>query len=158
MLQLILLIWLNSFHPFYVSVTQIEQNQQSKEVQVSVRIFFDDFENALNRQYKTNINIVKPVDRKKVDLLIADYIGKHLKIKSENKALALKYIGYEIVEDAAWCYFESEKQEELRSFTVVNDILYEQHPTQINMIHAIVNGNRKSRKLDNPLSSAAFKF
>lgn len=158
MLQFILLIWLHAFHPFYVSVTEIEQNQQTKVVQVSVRIFFDDFEKALDKRYKTKVNILKPADRKKLDLLIVDYINNHLKIKANNKPLQLKYIGYEIEEEAAWCYFETEKQPEIQSFSVVNNLLYEQHPTQINMIHAIVNGKRKSSKLDNPASSVIFNF
>ena len=158
MLQLILLIWLHSFHPFYVSVTEIEQNQQTKTVQVSVRLFFDDFEKALDKRYKTRVDILKPADRKKVDLLIADYVTSHLKIKANNTPLVLKYIGYEIEEEAAWCYFETEKQPAIRSFSVMNNLLFEQHASQINMIHAIVNGKRKSIKLDNPASSFTFNF
>lgn len=158
MLQLILLIWLKSFHPFYVSVTQIEQNQQTKTVQVSVRLFFDDFENALNKKYHTNTNILKPADKKKIDLLIADYINNHLKVKANGKPLNLKFLGYEIEEEAAWCYFETEKQVPVKSFSVVNNLLYEQHETQINMIHAVVNGNRKSTKLDNPENTATFSY
>ncbi len=158
MLQLILIIWLNSFHPFFVSVTQIEQNKQTNTVQVSVRIFFDDFEKALYAKYKAKVDILKPVDRKKVDLLIADYINNHLKIKANNKPLVLKYVGYEIEEEAAWCYFETEKQPEVNSFSVMNNILFEQHPGQINMIHAIVNGKRKSSKLDNPANFVTFNY
>lgn len=158
MLQLVILIWLNCFHPFYVSVTQIEQNQETKTVQVSVRIFFDDFEAALDKRYNTKVNILKPSDRKKVDLLIADYIGNHLKIKANNKLLLLKYVGYEIEEEAAWCYFEADKLETITSISVMNNILFEQHRTQINMIHAIVKGKRKSSKLDNPDSSVVFSY
>ena len=158
MLQLILLIWLNSFHPFFVSVTQIEQNRETKTVQVSVRIFFDDFEAALDKRYSTKINIVKPSNRRKVDSLIADYIGNHLKIKANGNPVLLKYVGYEIEEDAAWCYFEADKQETVQSLTIMNNILFEQHPTQINMIHAIMNGRRKSIKLDNPVNSVNFQF
>ena len=43
--QLVLLFWLNIFHPFYVSVTEIVHHKNTGTVQVSVRIFFDDFEN-----------------------------------------------------------------------------------------------------------------
>ena len=158
MLQLILLIWLNSFHPFYVSVTQIEQNRETKTIQVSVRVFFDDFEAALDKRYNTKINILKPSNRKKVDLLIADYIENHLKIKTNGKPVPLKYVGYEIEEEAAWCYFEADKQETVQSLTIMNNILFEQHPAQINMIHAIVNGRRKSIKLDNPANSVTFTY
>jgi len=158
MLQLILFFWLNIFHPFYVSVTEIDHNQKTKTVQVSVRVFFDDFENALDKRYKTSINILKPKDRKQVDGLISDYIKNHLQIKANNKSLTLKYLGYQIEEDAAWCYFESEKIESIEKLEIQNDILFEQHDSQINMIHATVNGKRKSTKLDNPEKSVAFSY
>jgi len=37
-------------------------------------------------------------------------------------------------------------------------LLYAEHAEQINMMHVTVNGERKSTKLDNPQSSAAFSF
>ena len=109
MSRLLLLFWLNIFHPFYVSVTEIVHNKNTGTVQVSVRVFFDDFEKALEKRYKKKVNILKPADRKEVDILIAAYIKDHLKIKPMVKALKLKYLGYEIEEDAAWCYFETVK-------------------------------------------------
>ena len=158
MSRLLLLFWLNIFHPFYVSVTEIVQNKTSGDLQVSTRIFFDDFERALEKRYKTKVNILKPVDRKQVDALIAAYIEDHLKINADGKALDLKYVGYEIEEDAAWCYFETEKKAVVKQLKVKNDILFEQHDSQSNMIHAIVGGKRQSTKLDNPKSEVGFIF
>ncbi len=158
MLQLILFFWLNIFHPFYVSVTEINHSQKTKTVQVSVRIFFDDFESALDKRYKTNINILKPKDRKQVDMLISDYIKSHLEIKANTKLLTLEYLGYQIEEDAAWCYFESEKVESIEKLDIQNNILFEQHDSQINMIHATVKGRRKSTKLENPESNVSFSY
>lgn len=158
MLQILLVTWLHIFHPFYVSVTEIEYNQKQKVVQVSVRIFFDDFETALNQRYKSNINILKPKDRTKVDEMIAAYINTHLKINANDRLLNLKYIGYEIQEDAAWCYFESGSLAQAQRFNIQNDLLFEQHKSQINMIHVIVDGKRKSTKLDNPQSKASINF
>lgn len=158
MLQLILFFWLNIFHPFYVSVTEIDYGPKTKTVQVSVRVFFDDFESALYKRYKTSINILKPKDRKQVDGLISDYIKNHLQIKANNKLLTLKYLGYEIEEDAAWCYFESEKIESVQKLNIQNDVLFEQHDSQINMIHATVNGKRKSTKLDYPEKLVEFSY
>ena len=158
MLQLFFVAFLHFFHPFYVSVAEIQQNQKSKTVQVSVRVFYDDFEKALNREYKSGINIVKPLDRKKVNQVIETYLKVHLKIKANGKPVALKYIGYEIEEDAAWCYFESDPQSVVKSLAVQDDILFEAHPSQSNMIHATVNGIRKSTKLDNPSDNAEFSW
>lgn len=158
MFQFILFFWLTAVHPFYVSVTEITQNASTKTVQISVRVFFDDFEKALDKRYKTNINILKPKDRKQVDQLISAYLTEHLKLKTNGKAVVLKYQGYEIQEDAAWCYFETQPLATVQTLSIQNDILYEQHESQINMIHAIVNGKRKSTKLDNPNTKAEFSF
>lgn len=158
MCRLLLLFWLNIFHPFYVSVTEIEYNKNTRTVQVSVRVFFDDFEKALEKKYKTKVNILKPANRKAVDVWIAAYLKDHLKINANGKILDLKYQGYEIEEDAAWCYFETAELEAVTQLNIENNILFEQHSSQSNMIHAIVNGKRKSTKLDNPKSTAMFTF
>jgi len=146
------------FHPFYVSVTEIKHNPQTKNVELSIRVFFDDFEKSLSHQYKSKVNILKPTDRKQVDALIADYVSRHLKVTADGKLLVFKYLGYEIEEDAAWCYLESPKVENIKVLRVQNDILYAEHPTQSNMIHVVVNGKRKSTKLDNPNSKAELTF
>lgn len=158
MSRLLLLLWLNIFHPFYVSVTEIVHNKNTGTVQVSVRIFFDDFEKALEEKYKKKVNILKPVDRKQLDILIAAYIKDHLKLKTNGKPLDLKYQGYDIEEDAAWCYFETAKVTTITQLNVENSILFEQHESQSNMIHAIVNGKRKSTKLDNPEKDVTFSY
>ncbi|WP_316812067.1 DUF6702 family protein [Pedobacter heparinus] len=158
MLQCVLFFWLNIFHPFYVSVTEIVHNKSTGTVQVSVRIFFDDFEKALEKKHKTKVNILKPADRKALDGLIAAYITEHLKILGNGKPLGLKYQGYEIEEDAAWCYFETEKVAPIKQLNIKNDILFEWHDSQSNMIHAIENDVRKSTKLDNPKSEVVFVF
>lgn len=158
MLHYLLFFWLNIFHPFYVSVTEVVQQKNSGTVQVSSRIFFDDFERTLEKQYKMKVNILKPADRKQVDLLIAAYIKAHLKISANGKLLNLKYLGYEIEEDAAWCYFETAGVGPVKHLSIKNDILFEQHESQSNMIHAIVNGQRKSTKLDNPKSGVVFTY
>ena len=82
----------------------------------------------------------------------------HLKIKANGLPLNLKFVGYEIEEEAAWCYFESEEVAPLKQLVIQNRILYEQHDSQINMIHTTVNGKRQSTKLDNPSSNAEFTY
>ncbi|WP_374164876.1 DUF6702 family protein [Arcticibacter sp. MXS-1] len=157
MLQFLLLFNL-LMHPFYVSVTEIRHNEKNKVLEISSRVFFDDFEAALEKRYKVPVNILKPADRKKVDQLIADYMKKHLQVSLDGKKQELRYLGYEIEEDGAWCYFETAAAERPKNVVVTDNILYDEHSSQINMIHVIVNGVRKSTKLDNPSSRAAFSF
>ncbi|MCX2451152.1 hypothetical protein OQX61_07705 [Pedobacter sp. PLR] len=158
MLHILLIYLLPIFHPFYVSVTEITQDPKTKTVQVSVRVFFDDFEKALDHQYKERVNILKPADRKKVDLRIADYLKKHLQIKVNQQPVVFKYLGYEIEEDAAWCYFETAALPAIKNIEIKNDVLFAEHESQSNMIHVTVNGKRKSTKLDNPKNSVSLVF
>lgn len=158
MSRLLLLFWLNIFHPFYVSVTEIVHNKNTGTVQVSVRVFFDDFEKTLEEKYRKKVNILRPANREQLDILIAAYINEHLKISANGKMLNLKYLGYEIEEDAAWCYFESVDVGQIKQLNIKNDILFEQHESQSNMIHAIVNGKRQSTKLDNPAAEVKFRY
>lgn len=157
-LQFLSVLWLSLLHPFYVSVTEINHNAKTQSIEISCRMFYDDLEKELNTVNHTHINIVKPADKAQVNKLIADYVKKHLTIKADGKPLNLSYVGYEIQEDGAWSYFEVKGISKVKDITVHDELLFDQHPEQINMIHTTVNGNRKSTKLDNPDADATFSF
>lgn len=146
------------FHPFYVSVTEIRHNAAQQELEVSCRIFADDFENALKKQYHTSFDIIHPANRRQVDSLIAGYLRRHLQVSTNGKTAALSYMGYQVEEDAVWCFLSAKKIPAPKQVQVHNDVLYEAHPTQSHMIHVTVNGTRRSTKLDNPKADATFTF
>nr|WP_167021703.1 DUF6702 family protein [Chitinophaga sp. Cy-1792] len=149
---------MTTMHPFYASVTEITHDAGKKELQVSTRIFADDLENTLKKQFKTSFDIAKPANRKQVEGFIATYLSQHLIIKADGKVIPLHFIGYKIEEDAVWSFLEAEGVPAPKNVEVRNDVLYEQHSSQINMIHVIVGGKRQSTKLDNPEMVAQFKF
>jgi hypothetical protein len=157
MLQ-ILVVLLAFFHPFYVSVTEIKHNERSKGLEISSKIFYDDLEAVLEKDYKVKVDILNPVNRANVDAIIADYFNKHFHLVVEGRKVPLKYLGYEIEDEAAWCYFEVPKVARVKNIRVVNNVLFEQHASQINMLHVIIKGVRRSTKLDNPQDKADFQF
>ncbi len=158
MLQLFLISWLYIFHPFFVSVTEIKQNPANHSIEISCRMFYDDLEKALKKQYHVQLDIVKPKDKVQINKLINDYIKKHLLIRVDGKALNLNFVGYEIQEDGAWSYFEVKGINAVKEVQVHDDLLFEQHPEQINMMHVIIGNQRKSTKVDNPDADASFSF
>lgn len=158
MLQFIMISWLSFFHPFYVSVTEINHNTRTQSLEISCRMFYDDLEKTLNKSSRTQIDIVHPKDKALVNKLLNEYVRKHLTIKADGKPVNLNYVGYEIQEDGAWSYFEVKGISKVRQVSVHDDLLYAEHPEQINMLNVIVNGNRKSTKLDNPEADASFTF
>jgi len=153
-------IWIlaSSFHPYYVSVTDIKYNEQEKTLQISCRTFTDNIEDALRKIYIKPIDILHPKDRKEVDDLLNDYINKHVKIKVNGKWQIFNFIGYEKEEEAIWTYVEIKNVELPKSLIIENTLLYDYLPLQINMVHAEVKGNKQSLKVTNPEKELTFSF
>ncbi|MBC9932547.1 DUF6702 family protein [Chitinophaga qingshengii] len=150
--------WMALLHPFYVSVTEVTHNAAKKELEVSCRIFADDLENTLKAQYQTSFDIIKPANRQQVEGFIADYLSKHLQLTLDGKKIPLHFLGYKIEEDAVWSFLSAENVPAPKKVGIFNDLLYQQHASQINMIHVMVGGQRKSTKLDNPKAGAVLEF
>src|SRR4029078_1540842 len=91
-----------NLHPFHVSVTEINHNAADKTLEISCKIFTDDFEDALTRKYKTKVDLVNPTDKPAMDKLVKDYISNHLSIKTDSKAVVMNYIGFEVENEAAY--------------------------------------------------------
>lgn len=146
------------YHPYYVSVTEIEYSYPDKEIQVACKIFTDDFEQALKAMYHTKIDLYHPQDKTLLDKQITGYIQKHLHLTADNKIVRLNYIGYEIEGEAAWCFFSAGNISPVKNILVFNDLLYEYKKEQVNMMHTRVNGDRKSARLSYPDTSMQFSF
>ena len=145
-------------HPIFVSVTEMELNAKEKTLELSCKLFTDDFEKTLRLNYHTQVDLINPKDRIAMDKLVNDYIQKHLKITADGRLLNLKYLGYELIEEGIYAYFESQNIEKLNNVSVFNNLLYEYSKEQMGLVHITVNGNRKSTKLNYPADRATIQF
>jgi hypothetical protein len=145
-------------HPIFVSVTEIEHNPTDKTLEVSCKIFTDDFEKVLRTAYKTNVDLINPTNRPAMDKLVSDYVQQHLKLTVDGKAINMKYLGYEIIEEGVYSYYEAAGISQVKNISIFNNLLYEHTPEQMGLMHITVSGNRKSTKLNNPESRANILF
>ncbi len=148
----------NNVHPLHVSVTEINHNANEKTVEVTCKLFTDDFEKVLVQNYKTKVDLINPPDRTAMDKLISDFVQKHVLIKLDNKAIQLSYLGFERDAEAVYSYFQVENIGVIKKLEVTNTILHEMFTDQINMMHIMVDGKRKSLKLDYPDKEAVLNF
>lgn len=158
MLQLFATALLTLLHPFFVSVTEVRHNEKSKSLEISTRIFYDDLEEALAKANQTKVDILKPTDRESINRLLGEYLQQHLQVSVDGKSLSLRFLGYEIDNDAAWCYLEVPEVRQVKRIVIQNDVLFAERRAQTNMLHVMVGGKRKSTKLNNPESTATFSF
>jgi hypothetical protein len=148
----------NNFHPYYISVVEINHNAKNKILEISCKIFTNDFEDILEKDYKTKVDLVNPPDKGAMDKLVNDYIQKRLSLKADNRPVNLSYVGFEKEEEAVYCYFEVDNIASVKRMDVTNSILHDFSDQQINIIHCIVGGKRQSTKLDYPKTNASFQF
>ncbi|MBL7702939.1 MAG: hypothetical protein JNM14_11865 [Ferruginibacter sp.] len=147
-----------TYHPIYVSVTEIEHNAKEKTLEISCKIFTDDFEKTLKSTYKTYIDLLKPKDKNAMDKLVADYVRKHLLIKADGKPVEFIFLGYEQDEEGIVSYYQVNNIATLKKLDITDNILFEYKKEQISIIHATANGNKKSTKLVNPEDKYSFEF
>ncbi len=148
----------NTPHPFFVSVTEIQHNSQTKTLEISCKIFTDDFEKTLRQNYKTHVDLLNAKDKAAMDTLISRYIKQHLQIITDGVLLNLKYVGFENDQEAVWCYFQVENVAKVKTIDINNNLLFEYKKQQTNLLHVTVNGITKSTRLNNPECKVSFNF
>lgn len=148
----------NILHPFYVSVTELNYNNADKNMEISCKLFIDDFEKALAKQYKTPVDLTRPKNKAQTEKMILAYLQDHLRVKTDDKELPLQWVGYEKEGEAAWCYLQIVNLSQPKKVQLQSNMLYELFDTQANIVHVTVAGKRKSAKLSAPGTDLSFSF
>lgn len=145
-------------HPFHVSVVEINHNAVEKTLEISCKIFTDDFEKVLAKKYNTKVDLINPSDKAPMDSLVKKYLLSHLSVSANSKPVSLNYLGYEQDKEAAYGYIEVSGVPVLSRINVSTNLMYDQFDDQVNIIHVYVNGVRKSTKLNYPDVEAEVSF
>lgn len=145
-------------HPIYVSVVEIEHNATEKSLEISCRIFTDDFEKTLRDVYPVKIDLLNPALHEAMGRFVSEYVLNHLKLKIDGKPVHLRYLGYEEVEEAISSYYQVDQVKSVARFDIENDILYSYKKEQMGIMHITVGGERKSLRLLNPDKTAVVEF
>ncbi len=149
------LLW----HPFHVSVTDIEHDAEGKSVQVSHRIFVDDLETGLKQYHKLErVDTYKPENPVLLDSLIGAYIENRVFFNINGSPKSFNYLGSELEGDARWCYYEVSGIDDVTEAEVTNVVLMDTFEDQQNIVHFKSKGKLKSYKLDKDKKSITFKF
>ena len=158
-LSAIVLCSLLSFlHPFFVSVIDMKHNAKDKNVEISVRVFIDDLETVLKKNYNSTTDISTSTKDAAVNSFIAKYIQAKLQLTINGKQQTTKYIGYEIQKESAWIYVEVNDVATINSLSVKCNLLYDYQAKQSNIFNIKANGVEKNYKLDFPNETVAFRW
>ncbi len=133
-------------HKFYVSVTNISYSEKDQSLQITSRIFIDDFEAVLLERYGIESHLATDTESKQAN----EYIEKYLKTKFlmfiDGEQRQYNFLGKKYDNDIMICYLEVPELDidEVKSIEVQNELLTDLFDEQQNVVHFKIKGKKKS--------------
>ena len=142
----VLLLAFTAAHKFYVSVTNVDYSEKDKALQITSRIFIDDFEYILKERYDFTAKLATKKEHPKANDYIDRYLKSFLEIKINGKPVPLNFLGKEYDVDIMKCYIEVENidAQKIQSIEVSNKVLFDAFDDQQNVVHIRLKDDRKS--------------
>ncbi len=159
-LYLFVIIPLLSFteHKYYLSLTQVKHNQNTKSLQIIINVFMDDIELALNKDYNVDLRLTTKNELVDNDQFFKDYFSKKLFFKIDGIKKSHNYIGKEYENDLVLLYLEIENVDNVDTLDIENNVLTRHFPEQQNLIKSKVGNKNKSVLLDKEKNTATLIF
>lgn len=160
---LILLLPLFAFvtmHKYYVSVTSIKYSDKEHTLQITSRVFIDDFDELLKQRYGIKSDLATKNENK----LAANYIKKYVKQKFHiyvnGKEVEVTYLGKEYDTDNMVLYLEVQNiyNKDLKTVEVESTVLTDIYEEQKNIVHFKFFKNKKSVVLTRSNNKGMLKF
>lgn len=131
-LYLSLLLSSSSIHEVHLSKSELNFDTATQSIQLSIRLFLDDFELAIKNQGHSDVNLFGKREDPLSDDYIEDYLQSKLKVIVGQDTSEMAFIGREMSEDfmAIWCYLEVEHVPLGVDIQVVNSIFNEMYDDQ----------------------------
>ncbi|MEX0291236.1 MAG: DUF6702 family protein [Flavobacteriaceae bacterium] len=133
-------------HKFYVSVTNINYSEKDDALQMTTRIFIDDFEKVLQERYDFKASLATEEESELADAYIEKYLNTKFVIKVNGENKRYTFLGKKYDADVMICYLELNKIDfpKLNSIEVQNEILTDLFEEQQNVVHFKLKDKKKS--------------
>ena len=119
-------------HPFHVSNAEVEWNEESKSLEVALKVWPIDLEEALENETRRSLDLDKTED---IDQLIVSYLQSRFVFhQADGKPAKIDWLGKEISVKSAWLYFEIPLESSPEGIEVENRLFLEQLPDQVNLL------------------------
>lgn len=141
---------LSFVHQYHVGSMEFNYNSKSKTFEVSGKFFVDDMENALNKKYGTHLHFGVAQQKNELNEYLKKYTAENLKLKVNNQMVKVNFLGFEEDSESVDLFLESEPVKNPKKVETSFSFIYNLFDDQINIIHIVVDGKRKTSKLEYP--------
>ena len=134
----------STIHPYYVSTLEIDYRPDRMALQITMRVFTDDWQLMLNTHYDETLRLDPDTDTEKVLTHSADYFQQHLELNLNGTDVTPSVLGKEYQDDQLVMYLEIAGVAEFQTLEVSNRILFTELEGQQNIVRIKTPTKRKS--------------
>lgn len=145
-------------HKFYVSIYQINYAPEKKMLQITSRIFIDDLNEALLKNYKRKTFLGETNESADDVALLKKYLLDHFSIKANGQSKTINYLSHEFENNVIICYFNVKEATKIKTIEIRNNALFELFDDQQNIIQANIHGRKQNLLLTADNASGVLKW
>ena len=133
-------------HKFYLSVTSVEYSDRYRAIQLTTRIFIDDFDKVLLERYGIKGNLATKEESAMADTYIEKYLKEKFIVEINGKQVDYDFLGKVYDNDIMICYVEVPEisLESTSSISLRNEVLMDIFQEQKNVVHFRLGNQKKS--------------
>jgi hypothetical protein len=137
-------------HPIHVSVVNLDYSSDSNRINLSIRLFYDDFQSLINYKYNTILDFKKSVRMtSKEQQAIISYIHSSFVITDQNNNdILTEFTGWKVEDVSVWLYFCAKTEPGFQLTQLKNVLMLELFTDQKNLVITHLQGNEQGFEFD----------
>ena len=132
-----------ALHAYHSTITELRYNAAKKQLELSVKVFTDDFEKALSQGQPTHVNLTEAGPRPLV--LASAYLRRTLQVSTTaGVPLQLQVLGMQAENDGYWFYCKVPLPSPVSGVKLRQAALLDAFSDQMNIVNIEANGQKQS--------------
>ena len=156
---IVLLTGSSWLHPVHISVTNLDLDPVRGKVELSVKIFADDFQDLILHKYGVQLNIVEQEEPGERISAVNEYIQEALRLVFNGEEAAdLQFVESRLNEEAIWLFYRYEFPGKIRKVDILNRVMLEKFSDQTNLMIVTYDDKQNGYRLDNKTTELSFNI
>jgi len=147
-----------ALHKYYVSILEFSFNAETEQLELSVKVFNDDWQNALDYRLGEPVLLGSKNEYPQIDSLSELYLNDNIRVAINDTIRTFKLLGSEIDGEATWMYLYVDSVSSFNSIKISCSLLTELFDEQRNIIQVKKSSKIKSALLTKSNNTKEFTF
>ncbi|SDE34851.1 MULTISPECIES: DUF6702 family protein [Kordiimonas] len=145
-------------HNAFATLTEIEWNQSDQSLEVIMQIHAELLEARVSIDHGSRLSFLNPEHFDLLESGTAPLMADHLRIVVNGDPVDLTFLGLEYRDQEVFVYLESDLPEAPERMEVMNSLLIDRLPGQVNSVIALVKGQRIAGDIASSGEPLEFEF